>query len=106
MAKEELPKNLFETICAFLNRNGGLILLGVNDDKTIEGINPSKADDFCKNIISLSNNSEKLFPTFLIDTKMSNIKEKLSYAFLSQFHHKFTNAIIKYLTEELMVILK
>ena len=24
-----LPKNLFETVCAFLNRDGGLIVLGV-----------------------------------------------------------------------------
>jgi len=34
--KEDLPLNLYETVCAFLNRNGGNILLGVNDDKTIE----------------------------------------------------------------------
>ncbi len=28
-AKSELPKSLFETVCAFLNREGGIILLGV-----------------------------------------------------------------------------
>ena len=26
-AKEELPQNLFETVCAFLNRNGGNIFI-------------------------------------------------------------------------------
>jgi ATP-dependent DNA helicase RecG len=66
-AKEQLPSNLFETVCAFLNRNGGNILLGVNDDKTIEGVNPEKAEIFCKNVVNLSNNPQKLFPTFLLD---------------------------------------
>jgi len=28
-AKKALPKTLFETVCAFLNRNGGVILLTV-----------------------------------------------------------------------------
>ena len=35
-AKEKLPDSLFETICAFLNRNGGTILLGVNDNQCIQ----------------------------------------------------------------------
>ena len=37
-AKHNLPNNLFETVCAFLNHNGGHILLGVKDDGTVEGI--------------------------------------------------------------------
>ena len=32
-AKSKLPESLFETICAFLNRNGGIIILGVTDDQ-------------------------------------------------------------------------
>ncbi len=36
-AKSELPKNIYETVCAFLNRDGGHILLGVEDDGTIQG---------------------------------------------------------------------
>ena len=27
----DLSKNIFETVCAFLNRSGGELLLGVND---------------------------------------------------------------------------
>lgn len=37
-AKEKLPKSLFETVCAFLNRFGGNIILGVNDKKQIIGV--------------------------------------------------------------------
>ncbi|MBW6491208.1 MAG: putative DNA binding domain-containing protein [Lentimicrobium sp.] len=76
-AKDELPSNLFETVCAFLNRNGGTILLGVNDDKTIEGVNPLKAEALCKNITNLSNNTQKLFPTFLLDAKTINYEGKI-----------------------------
>jgi hypothetical protein len=34
----KLSKNVFETLCAFLNRKGGHLILGVKDDGTIEGV--------------------------------------------------------------------
>ena len=39
--RNRLPKNLFETICAFLNRMGGDIFLGVADDGAIIGVEES-----------------------------------------------------------------
>ncbi len=74
--KNELPSNLFETICAFLNRNGGHILIGVNDNKTLEGINPEKAETFCKNITNLSNNPQKLAPSFLLTATQFELHDK------------------------------
>ena len=89
-AKEQLPDNLFETVCAFLNRNGGTVLLGVNDDKSIDGVNPDKADVLCKNIVNLSNNPQKLFPTFLLSAEKIVLNNKtLIYVFVpisSQVH--------------------
>ena len=49
-AGNQLPKNLFETVCAFLNRKGGEIILGVDDNKNIIGIDDNKIDIFCKQI--------------------------------------------------------
>ncbi len=69
-AYSELPSNFFETVCAFLNRNGGSIILGVSDDRKIEGVNPNAADSLCKNIANLSNNPQKLFPSFLIEPEV------------------------------------
>ena len=69
-SKDKLPSNLFETVCAFLNRAGGDILLGVNDDKTIEGIDTDQAEALCKDFVNLSNNPQRLFPTFLLDAKI------------------------------------
>ena len=53
-----------------------IYLLGVNDDKTIEGVNPLKAEELCKHISNLSNNAQKLFPTFLLDAQVVNFDDK------------------------------
>lgn len=76
-ATSQLPESFFDTVCAFLNRNGGNILLGVNDDKTIEGVNPDSVETLCKNIANLSNNQQKLFPSFLIEPKIIEYDGKL-----------------------------
>ena len=55
-AEKQLPNNLFETVCAFLNRSGGNILLGVDDAGTILGVEKKSADLLCKQIANLSNN--------------------------------------------------
>jgi len=48
-AEKEMPKSLFETICAFLNRSGGIILLGVSDDGTVLGVQEDVAEKLKKN---------------------------------------------------------
>ena len=89
-ANKELPGNLFETVCAFLNRKGGEILLGVDDNKNILGIDENKIEIFCKQIANLSNNSQKLFPSFLLEPQIIEYKnKKLIYIFVpisSQVH--------------------
>ena len=57
-AKKELPKNLFETVCAFLNKKGGEIILGVSNSGIVEGIDNEKAELFVKQIINLRAYSE------------------------------------------------
>lgn len=52
--RNKLPKNLFETICAFLNRMGGDIFLGVADDGTITGVDESCVPQLKKDISSHS----------------------------------------------------
>lgn len=37
-ATDHLPSSFFDTVCAFLNMDGGVIMLGVEDDGTISGI--------------------------------------------------------------------
>lgn len=56
-AYNKLPKSLFETVCAFLNRNGGNIFLGVGDDGNIVGVDKSAIVGMKKDFVNLCNNS-------------------------------------------------
>ena len=75
-AINRLPSNLFETVCAFLNREGGSILLGVDDNGEVTGIEPYAVKQMCADISSLSNNPTKLEPTFLLSPNEVEIKDK------------------------------
>jgi len=61
-ARESLPKTFFETICAFLNMDGGLIVLGVADDGTVMGVAPDAVNRMTAEIASLSNNPMHFTP--------------------------------------------
>jgi ATP-dependent DNA helicase RecG len=61
-AKSELPSSLFETVCAFLNRYGGDILLGISDKGEIEGINPKYIQKLKKDIVNALNNAQLMNP--------------------------------------------
>jgi len=65
-AKNALPSNLFESICAMLNRDGGDILLGVNDNGTVEGIDSEILESLVTHIVNLSNNPQKIDPPFIL----------------------------------------
>ena len=65
-AKQKLPQNLFETVCAFLNRFGGNIILGVNDKKDIIGVDKNYVIQMKKNFVNLCNNPQKISPTIYL----------------------------------------
>jgi len=44
-SKNALTKDVFDTVCSFNNRNGGHILLGVNDKREIVGVSKEKVDE-------------------------------------------------------------
>lgn len=69
-ARNELPRNLFETVGAFLNREGGVILLGVKNDGTVLGVDPVAADKLMADIVTLSNNPQKLDPPFILSPRI------------------------------------
>jgi ATP-dependent DNA helicase RecG len=73
-ARNAVPQNLFETVCAFLNREGGSILLGVDNEGNITGVDPSVIDQMCVDISSSSNNQNKLSPPFLLFPSEVEIK--------------------------------
>ena len=41
---ERISESVYESICSFLNHSGGYILLGVNDNGQIKGVNPKMSE--------------------------------------------------------------
>jgi ATP-dependent DNA helicase RecG len=79
-AENSLPDNLFETICAFLNTDGGYILLGVNDNGKITGVKPKMVKQLKKELASLSNNPQKLDLPYLLFPKKFEVDGKIIIA--------------------------
>ena len=86
----ELNKNTFESICAFLNRKGGHLILGVKNDGTMEGILEDCVQDIVNNIVSNANNPQKLNPPFYLSAQVLEYADKkVIYAYIpesSQVH--------------------
>ena len=59
---KEITKDVYETVCSFSNRDGGDIFLGVADDGTVLGVDPSCADKIKKNFVTSINNPQKIYP--------------------------------------------
>ena len=65
-ARTELNRNVFESICAFLNRLGGSLVLGVQDDGTPVGVDADQVDKLKSDLITQSANPQKLSPPFTL----------------------------------------
>ena len=60
--RNKLSRDVFESICAFLNRNGGELILGVNDSGKLTGIVPEAVEQVKKDLVTALNNPQKLNP--------------------------------------------
>ena len=59
---EEISESLYESVCSFLNHTGGQILVGVQDDGTIVGVNSDRVEKLKANILNCINNPELFLP--------------------------------------------
>lgn len=76
-SKNKLNRDVFDSVCAFLNRNGGHLFLGVNDDGTIIGIDRGEIDKLKKNFVTSMNNPLKINPTFYLTVEEVEIENKI-----------------------------
>jgi ATP-dependent DNA helicase RecG len=72
-SNESLSRSVFETICAFLNRKGGYILLGVKDNGSIEGIKDDAIATQLKTLANDMNNPQIISPATHISTETVDI---------------------------------
>ncbi|MCK5741804.1 MAG: putative DNA binding domain-containing protein, partial [Chlorobi bacterium] len=74
--RNRINKDVYESVCAFLNRNGGTILLGVNDDGTIQGVDKTALTQIKKDFVTAINNPQKLTPTAYLSVDEVIVDEK------------------------------
>jgi ATP-dependent DNA helicase RecG len=67
-AKEKVPTSFYETVVSFANTVGGTILLGVDDDGNITGINAAKKADYLKNIATALKSTDKINPVLFVNS--------------------------------------
>ncbi len=75
-AQYEIPKSVFETVCAFLNRIGGTVLLGVTDNGEIKGIEQKYVQKIKKELTNALNNPQIINPPIYIQPLEVEIDNK------------------------------
>ena len=77
-SKNDLNRDVYESVCSFNNRDGGYIILGVVDKtKEICGVNPDKVDKMKKDFTTSINNANKINPPIYLTPEDVNIDDKI-----------------------------
>jgi len=71
-----LPKSLYDSVCAMLNRSGGHIFLGVEDDGNISGVVEACIPELKSNFATAVNNPKQLSPKYYLSLEEYTIKGK------------------------------
>ena len=65
-----IESDVYETVCSFLNRFGGDLFLGIEDNGTVSGVNEKIAPDLVKNFINCVSNDNLLSPTVYLNPEI------------------------------------
>ncbi|MBP7554309.1 MAG: putative DNA binding domain-containing protein [Spirochaetes bacterium] len=74
--RSDINKSIYNTVCAFLNRSGGEILLGVKDNGEITGIDKNYIEQIKKDFITAINNPQKITPPVYLSIEEVEIERK------------------------------
>ena len=87
----QLNKDVYESVCAFLNRNSGTLLLGVTDSGQINGITPESLEQIRKDFVTAVNNPQKLTTPIYLSIETVFVENKpllvIHVRESSQVHH-------------------
>lgn len=64
--RSALNRDVYESVCAFLNRHGGVVLLGVRNDGEVTGIEPAHVERIKQDLVTALNNPQKLNPPLYV----------------------------------------
>jgi len=89
-SRNQISKDVYESICAFLNRNGGNLFLGVSDNGNITGIDGDAVTRMRVELAAALNNPQKINPPLYIVPDEFTVEDKkilfLSIPESSQVH--------------------
>ena len=74
--RNQLNRDVYETVCAFLNRHGGTILLGITDSGDIQGIESDAVSQIKKDFVTTINNPQKIHPPAYISVNEVTVEGK------------------------------
>ena len=66
-SQDSLARSVYESICAFLNRRGGHVVLGADNNGNIVGINPAKVQEQLDQLAKDMNNPQLFKPTYYLN---------------------------------------
>ena len=75
--RNQLNRDVYETVCAFLNRHGGTLLLGVKDSGEVQGVAPDAIQQIKKDFVTAINNPQKLTPATYLSVDKVEVNEKI-----------------------------
>ncbi len=76
-SRNSLNKDAYDTVCAFLNRHGGTILLGVDDNKNIVGVELDFVQTIKEDFVTTVNNPQKINPPTYLSVDQVEIDGKI-----------------------------
>ncbi|MDR1157740.1 MAG: putative DNA binding domain-containing protein [Oscillospiraceae bacterium] len=89
---DKLSHTVYETVCAFSNRYGGDVLLGVEDDGTVTGVAPEAVKQLKKDFANALNNPQMFQPTLFVELEEAEIDGKM----ILYCHVPLTSQLVMY----------
>ncbi|MDR1136143.1 MAG: putative DNA binding domain-containing protein [Clostridiales Family XIII bacterium] len=74
---DKITNTVYETVCAFSNRYGGYILLGVEDNGEVTGVAPEAVKQIKNDFANLLNNPQKFTPTLFVVLEEAELDGKV-----------------------------
>ncbi len=81
-SRNDITKDVYDTVCSFNNRNGGHIFLGVKDNGEILGVEPYVMDKMLKDFTTAINNANKVYPPLYLTPEVYEVEPEVNIIYI------------------------
>lgn len=75
-AQNGIPDSFYDTVVSFLNKEGGIILLGLTDEGSVLGLEEANLNQLKKDIVTALNNPEVVNPPYALPVDVVNFENQ------------------------------